>query len=667
MAPEPTGQAHESKRAVIAAFAANIGIGVMKFARVPRSPARARCCPKPIHSVADAGNQGLLLIGRAHARRPPNEQHPFGYGPLRYFYAFIVAVVLFTAGGLFSIYEGVDKIRHPHQLEGLGWAIAVLLGAMVMEALSFRTGISEANAVRPAGETWWQFIRHTKGPDLPVVLLEDTAALVGLVFALVGVTLAAVTDNGRWDGVGSLAIGALLVAVAIVLVVEMSSLLVGEAARPEVVARLRATIEAFPTVQRLIHLRTEHLGPDEIVVAAKIEFDPSISVPQLASEIDALEVQLRAVEPHATLIFIEPDVYRDDAPDPTSEARERTRQRVVDLQRIARVEVSTVGRQRDLAQRRDVGVVAESHGEHVDGRCEVREERGDVRVVFVLVVSVGHEHDGVDAAVAEVAGDRVVRVVRRRVQRRTRLRGERVDRLEETAPLRAERLDRRDVDPGGARMAREVRAEHPQPDLVSRRELGERGRERGSGQRDLGRVGRQGRRGAVAHRVRLVEQHQHARPPAIGLPAVDATLGVDRRDRGRGDRGTADASHAVARVQQRGTDRAPHRSVRGGGHTRLGVGLARECGERPGAGARRGRRPRRVEHDDRVVGRDLGVSGRDRDERQPRRMRASALGIELSVRPWLKLTTVRSSVTTADMKRIASRSRWADSRTHVSR
>jgi divalent metal cation (Fe/Co/Zn/Cd) transporter len=202
---------------------------------------------------------------------------------------------------------------HPHQLESIGWAVGVLLVSMVLEGLSFRTGIHEANLVRPAGETWWQFIRHTKSPDLPVVLLEDAAALIGLVIALVSVVLAEATGNSRWDGVGSLAIGLLLIAVAVVLVVEMGSLLVGEAARPEVVANIRRAIEDFPAVRRCIHLRTEHLGPDEIVVAAKVEFDPRLTLAELATTIDALEVDIRVAEPRATLVFVEPDVYRAPA------------------------------------------------------------------------------------------------------------------------------------------------------------------------------------------------------------------------------------------------------------------------------------------------------------------------------------------------------------------
>ncbi len=310
MVPEHHEAEHpESKRAVIAAFLANLGIAVIKFVAFLVTNSSSMLS-ESIHSLADTGNQGLLLLGRARARRPADEQHPFGYGAVRYFYAFIVAFVLFTLGGVFSVFEGVEKLIHPHQIESVGWAIGVLLGSMVLEGLSFRTGIHEANAVRPAGETWWQFIRHTKSPDLPVVLLEDAAALIGLVIALVCVGATEVTGNARWDGMGSLAIGLLLIAVAVVLVIEMGSLLVGEAARPEVVANIRRAIEDFPAVQRCIHLRTEHLGPDEIVVATKVEFDPRLSIAELATTIDALEVDIRTAEPRATLVFIEPDVYR---------------------------------------------------------------------------------------------------------------------------------------------------------------------------------------------------------------------------------------------------------------------------------------------------------------------------------------------------------------------
>jgi len=283
---------HESKRAIIAALLANLGIAVLKFVAFLFTSSSSMLS-EAIHSVADTGNQLLLLVGRTRATRPPDEQHPFGYGAVRYFYAFIVAFVLFSLGGVFSIFEGIDKLRHPHEVESIGWAVAVLLGAMVLEGFSFRTARAEVNAVRPAGESWWQFIRRTKNPDLPVLILEDSAALTGLVIALFGVVLAEVTGNGRWDGLGSVGIGVLLVLVAIVLVIEMGSLLIGESARPEVVAAIRRTIDDFPSVRRCIHLRTEHIGPEEIVVAVKAEFDLSLTVEQLARTIDDLEAAIR--------------------------------------------------------------------------------------------------------------------------------------------------------------------------------------------------------------------------------------------------------------------------------------------------------------------------------------------------------------------------------------
>jgi cation diffusion facilitator family transporter len=301
-----------SRRAVIAALLANLGIAVLKFGAFLIT-ASSSMLSESIHSVADTANQGLLLLGRARSQRPPDERHPFGYAPLQYFYSFVVAFVLFSLGGVFSLFEGIDKFRHPHELESLGWAVGVLIGAAVLEGFSFRTGREEANNIRPEGESWWQFLRETKSPDIPVVLLEDTAALIGLFFALVGVVLAAITGNARWDAVGTCAIGLVLVAVAIMLVIEMGSLLVGESARPEDVRRIEHAIGANRKVRRCIHLRTEQLGPDEIVVAAKIEFDLSLTVPELAQAIDDLEVDIRASEPRATLIFIEPDVYREPA------------------------------------------------------------------------------------------------------------------------------------------------------------------------------------------------------------------------------------------------------------------------------------------------------------------------------------------------------------------
>ena len=266
-----------------------------------------------IHSLADTGNQALLLLGARRAGRPPDADHPFGHGPARYFWAFVVALVLFTLGGVFAIYEGVEKLLHPHAIDAPVWAFAVLGLSVVLESLSFRTGLIEANPLR-GGRTWWQFIRGTKNPELPVVLLEDFGALVGLVFALAGVTLAEVLHQPRFDAVGSLAIGVLLVGVAIVLAIEMASLLIGEAASPDDIAIISGALTGAPSVRRVIHMRTQHLGPDDVLVAAKVEFDPALSFASLAAAIDAAESRLRAAYPAARLVFIEPDLYRDTPP-----------------------------------------------------------------------------------------------------------------------------------------------------------------------------------------------------------------------------------------------------------------------------------------------------------------------------------------------------------------
>jgi divalent metal cation (Fe/Co/Zn/Cd) transporter len=217
--------------------------------------------------------------------------------------------VLFSMGSLFAIYEGVEKVRHPHELAAPQWAIGVLLVAIALEAWSFRTAFVEANAVR-GDENLWRFIRHAKSPELPVVLLEDTGALLGLSFALLGVGLAVWTGDPRFDALGSIAIGALLAAIAFVLAAEMKSLLIGESAAPSVQARIRAAIESAPSVSRLIHLRTLHLGPDELLVGAKIEFERDLDVPELARAIDAVEASIREAVGEARVIYIEPDVHR---------------------------------------------------------------------------------------------------------------------------------------------------------------------------------------------------------------------------------------------------------------------------------------------------------------------------------------------------------------------
>jgi cation diffusion facilitator family transporter len=307
---------HGSRRAIIAAFLANLGIALSKFAAFALTGA-ASMLAEAIHSLADTGNQGLLMLGGKRSLRPADEVHPFGYGTLRYFWAFVVALVLFSVGGLFAIFEGIEKLLNPHELEDPRIAIAVLLISVVLESFSLRTALRESREER-RGKSIYQFVRRTKIPELAVVVLEDIGALIGLTFALIGITLASVLDEARWDAAGSLAIGVLLVIIAIVLAIEMASLLVGEAAAPEVVEKIRAILGGHPEVLRVIALRTQHVGPDDIMVNAKLEFDPTLSVARLSAVVNELEVELRAAEPKARTIFIEPDVFRPPEEVPAS-------------------------------------------------------------------------------------------------------------------------------------------------------------------------------------------------------------------------------------------------------------------------------------------------------------------------------------------------------------
>jgi cation diffusion facilitator family transporter len=324
--PAAQGPGHSDGRgAVFAALGANLGIAVTKFVAFVITGS-ASMLAESVHSVADSGNQVLLLIGRSRARREETEEHQFGFGQERYFYAFIVAVVLFVVGALFSVYEGVERIRHPGHLTSPVVAIIVLGIAISLESFSLRTAVVESN--RSRGRAGWRaFIRHAKAPELPAVLLEDVAALTGLMLALLGVLLAWLTHNDRWDGVGSVAIGVLLAGVATVLAIEMKSLLIGEAAQPGVEAAIVAAIEAGPEVDCVIHLRTMHIGPETLLVAAKIGVLHDETAASIAAGIDAAERRVRAAVPIARLIFLEPDLYqarRADLTDPAIRAARRS-------------------------------------------------------------------------------------------------------------------------------------------------------------------------------------------------------------------------------------------------------------------------------------------------------------------------------------------------------
>jgi len=294
--------------AVLAALAANVGIAVTKFGAYAITGSSSMLS-EAIHSLADSGNQVLLLVGGRRAKQVADEKHQFGYGRVRYVYAFVVSIVLFCLGGLFSIYEGWHKIRDPEELTSPSVAFVVLGIAIVLEGLSFRTAVREANRSRGSASLF-RFVRDARQPELPVVLLEDAGALVGLVLALLGVTLAVVTGDARWDGVGALSIGSLLLVIAVFLALEMSSMLVGESAVPAQTAAIRAALESEPLVSRVIHLRTLHTGPDEILVAAKIAVDHDDTASAVAAAIDGAERRIRETVAEARWIYLEPDLDR---------------------------------------------------------------------------------------------------------------------------------------------------------------------------------------------------------------------------------------------------------------------------------------------------------------------------------------------------------------------
>jgi len=311
--------AEGSTKAIVAAMAANLGIAITKFLAFLLSGASSMLA-ESIHSVADTTNQILLLVGQRRAKRQADEEHPFGYGRSRYVYAFIVAIILFSVGGVFALYEGYEKVLHIQQhpdepaLDPAWWwlPLVVLVIAIGLESFSLATAVRESRRSK-GPESWIGFIRRAKSPELPVVLLEDFAALIGLVFALLGVGLTAITGNGLFDAIGTFAIGVLLVLVAIVLGIEMGSLLVGEGATTKDLRAIRNAIESHPAVERIIHIKTLYVGPEELMVGAKLAFPPGRTLGELAPAIDDVERAVREAVPAARIIYFEPDVWRADA------------------------------------------------------------------------------------------------------------------------------------------------------------------------------------------------------------------------------------------------------------------------------------------------------------------------------------------------------------------
>ncbi|MCM0676916.1 cation diffusion facilitator family transporter [Micromonospora phytophila] len=300
--------ANGGTKAIIAALLANVGIAVTKFIAFLLTGSSSMLA-ESIHSVADSGNQGLLLLGGKRAKREATPTHPFGYGRERYIYAFIVSIVLFSVGGLFALYEAYHKWSHPEGITAWQWVpVTVLVVAIGMETFSFRTAIVESNLVR-GNQSWVKFVRRAKAPELPVVLLEDLGALVGLVLALLGVGMTLITGNGKWDAAGTAAIGVLLVVIAIILAIETKSLLLGEGAETHDVAAIEKAITEGSEVERIIHMKTLYLGPEELMVAAKIGVSARHSAEDLARGINTVEARIRAAVPTARVIYLEPDIY----------------------------------------------------------------------------------------------------------------------------------------------------------------------------------------------------------------------------------------------------------------------------------------------------------------------------------------------------------------------
>jgi cation diffusion facilitator family transporter len=294
-------------RAIVAALLANAGIAIAKFIGYLITGSSSMLA-ESVHSVADTSNQALLLLGGRTARRAATPEHPFGYGRDRYFYSFVVALLLFTLGSVFALYEGIHKLEHPEPLTSPLVAVVILVVAIVLESFSFRTAIHESRPLKGSG-TWWQFIRQSKVPELPVVLLEDLGALVGLVLALLGVGLSVLTGEPIFDAFGTISIGVLLGIIAIILIIEMKSLLIGEGVAGHVLQRIIAALEAGD-VQRVIHIKTQYMGPEELLVAAKVALAPGLPLEAVARAIDEAEERVRAAVPDARMIYLEPDLDR---------------------------------------------------------------------------------------------------------------------------------------------------------------------------------------------------------------------------------------------------------------------------------------------------------------------------------------------------------------------
>ncbi|TME32076.1 MAG: cation transporter [Chloroflexi bacterium] len=301
----------DQRAAVITALLANVAIAIAKLGAAAITGSSAMAA-ESLHSLADSVNEILLLVGARRSRRPADVRHPFGHARYRYVYAFLVSLTVFWVGGVLAVIEGVSHLAAREPLGDPRWAFAVLGLAALLEGWSLRTTI---RAGRPAkgALTWWQLLRVTKAPEIIVVFLEDLGALAGIFIALSGVTLATLTGEGAWDAVAAIAIGLLLMAIGLLVNRETQSLLIGESAAPEVVEAIRQAIGSTDGVKAVVDLRTIHVGPDDLVVAAGIVVDPTTSATEIARAIVEAEARVRRVAPFRTVMYLEPRVRESDS------------------------------------------------------------------------------------------------------------------------------------------------------------------------------------------------------------------------------------------------------------------------------------------------------------------------------------------------------------------
>jgi cation diffusion facilitator family transporter len=302
----PAGSHGHSLAHIYLSLAANLGIAVAKGVAAFFTGSGAMLA-ETIHSVADCGNQVLLLIGVRGARKAPSESHPLGYGRNAFFWSFMVALLLFSLGGMFSIYEGIHKILEPEPVEKVWLGVGILAFSLVLEAGSLWGAVREMRK-RSRQKPLMRFVRDTTDSDLVIVFGENAAAVLGLGLALGALALAHVTGDARWDAAGSIGIGLVLIIVAVFLAVEVKSLLVGERAEPELELAVREIVTGEPAMQAVWRIITVQQGPGEVLLAMKVEFAPAVSAREIPEAINRFETKLRARRPDARWIFVEPDI-----------------------------------------------------------------------------------------------------------------------------------------------------------------------------------------------------------------------------------------------------------------------------------------------------------------------------------------------------------------------